>query len=115
MPNRIPTAKNGMYTIMGWAFALLACMFGVMLLVVGKLTAGIAFVLAGLLALPILASLVRKSPLANWVHIGVIIFFCVIAVVSISGTDIPPSNSVTGIKFVDQVLTLFGAFWERVL
>ena len=114
MPDVTPVAKDGKRMALAWAFSLLASTFGIMLLVVGKVTAGIAFVLAALLVLPLLDSWVSKSRLPKWAQLGLVLLLCAIAVMSISGTDIPPSNSVTGYKFVDQLLTLVGAFWERI-
>ncbi|GMW00832.1 MAG: hypothetical protein AMXMBFR84_19690 [Candidatus Hydrogenedentota bacterium] len=115
MSEGTPGAKHGKYLVLGWVFALLACVFGVMLLVVGKVAGGIAFLLAGLLSLPALSTLAATSRLPKWARVAAILFFWLVAVVNISGTDIPPSNSVTGIKFLDQILTLWGAFWERIL
>ena len=104
-----------MWTITRWIFALAVGLFGIMLLVVEKITAGTAFVLAALIALPPFNRFIQNVRLPRWLPVTVLLILCVIAVVNISGTDIPPENSVTGIRFVDQVLTLLQAFMARIL
>jgi hypothetical protein len=117
MSNNILPEKNRKRTArlaVGWIFALAVGFLGIMLLVVEKITAGTAFVLAALIALPPFNSFIENVRLSKWLPITAILIFCVIAVVSISGTDIPPANSITGIRFVDQVLTLLQEFMARI-
>jgi CDP-diglyceride synthetase len=119
MSNNILPERNKKWSALGlavgWIFALAVGFLGIMLLVVEKITAGTAFVLAALIALPPFNSFIKNVRLPKWLPITAILFFCVIAVVSISGTDIPPANRITGIRFVDQVWTLLQEFMARIL
>jgi len=94
------------------AAALGAC--GVVLLVAGKTTAGVAFVGAALvLALP-LRRLVASARRRAWVRGGVVAALVAVAVVAVAGTDIRPEQRRTGFAPVDKVGAIVDDFVDVV-
>ena len=107
-------SKDDSNPILGWFLPLTLVALGIVLVTVGKITAGTAFLVAGVLASPPLRRYSRKSRAATRLATAAILVLCAIAIYSISNTDIPPESSATGIKFVDQVVTLARVFLERI-
>lgn len=82
-------AKDNSSPIFVWLLPLTLVTLGLVLLTVGKITAGAAFLVAGVLASPPLRRYSRKSRAATWLATAAILGLCAIAIYSISNTDIP--------------------------
>jgi hypothetical protein len=114
MLNESQFGKN-MWTITKWILASVFGVLGIVLLVAGKSTAGAAFVCSALIIVLPLSRLVKKRRLSIWLRVAVIAVLCMIAIRSISSTDIVPGQGTTGYVFVDQVLAIFQRFQDNIL
>lgn len=87
---------------------------GIVLLVAGKSFAGSALVCSAIsLILPL--GWLTTNPRVAWsLRAAVVLVLCVVAIRSISNTDIVPDQELTGWKFLDQVSAIFRRFMENV-
>jgi len=89
-------------------------MLGIVLLVAGKSTAGLAFVCSALLMVLPFDRFIQNKRASVWPRVAVIAVLCTIAIRSISSTDIVPEQELTGWSFLDQVAAIFRRFQENV-
>jgi hypothetical protein len=104
----------------GWAFAVLIMagvlgLCGIVLLVAGKSFAGSALVVSAFSLLVPLRWLTASRRVAWSLRAAVIFVLCIVALRSISNTDIVPDQELTGWKILDQVAAILRRFRDNVI
>ncbi len=105
----LPQPATSWRALAKWIAAAILALLGVVLLISTKSTAGGALVVAAALVLLPVQRLGKGQRIAQWVRAGLVGTLVALAIASVAGTDLPPDQAKTGVKFLDQVL----AIWQR--
>jgi hypothetical protein len=109
-----PRFANNLWTLAKAMLATVCGLLGVVLLVAGKSTAGVAFLGSGLILVLPFTRLTKNPWLSTGLPVAVVVVLCTIAIRSIANTDIVPGQATTGYFFVDQVAAIFRRFQENL-
>jgi len=108
------TVDRKSISVAKWVAATALVLFGIVLLVAGKIAAGTAVVCSALVMTLPLGRLVTKARTLLWIRTVSVAILLAAAASSIATTDIKPNERVTGFGFADKLVSLVRDFGRTV-